>query len=248
MTLSRAKTCVPGFSNPGGTWIDYPMRIGAGQGTTDAVALPGSDVAQLSQSHAKVSSGAASNAYASRYDTITVTATPTHHHSAFGAWAECYITGGTIDLSGGDNFAGMWGHLEISGGTSVTGPSTSCYYGGVVATVMSSGTFVNNCILAGVISDSIITSSGFTNNYVTAGIACIVSQSHATKKSWDCAMYVEGCDNIFIFETGTAYKDGVKVVSSTVSGTCSALAKVKCRNTATTYYLPLYGAGEVTNE
>ncbi len=195
-----------------------------------------------------ISTDVAASWYASIQAYTTLTHTQTHDTSTFGMIAEHDIAGGTIVLGG--NCAALWADLEISGTSVTTKGSTSTHVGAIVATIVSTATaLVNSDIMAGVIADSVITSSGVTNNTVIAAFAAIVSPSHASKRSWDCGLYLLGCDNVFSFNgAATAYLNAVKITSSTISGTCSALAKVRDTLNGTTYYLPLYGSGEVTNE
>lgn len=195
-----------------------------------------------------ISTDVAASWYACIQAYTTLTKTQTHDTSTFGLIAEHDIAGGTIVLNG--NCAALWADLEISGTSVSTAGSTSTYMGAVVATIVSSATaLVVSNITAGFVADSVITSSGVTDNTVIAAFAAIVSPSHATKRSWDCGLYLLGCDNVFSFNgAATAYLNAVKITSSTISGTCSALAKVRDTLNGTTYYLPLYGSGEVTNE
>jgi predicted RecA/RadA family phage recombinase len=195
-----------------------------------------------------LSTDVAASWYACIQAYTTLTHTQTHDTSTFAMIAEHDIAGGTIVLGG--NCAAFWADLEISGTSVTTKGSTSTYVGAIVATIINTATaLVNNDIMAGVIADSVITSSGVTNNTVIAAFAAIVSPSHATKRSWDCGLYLLGCDNVFSFNgAATAYLNAVKITSSTISGTCSALAKVRDTLNGVTYYLPLYGSGEVTNE
>lgn len=217
------------------------------KGTYAAPIVYNADTPFLSEAYAAINVALASNAYSTEYTTMTVSATQSNNVSVFGDWVELYINGTTpVVLTTGSNYGAVWGNLEISG--TVTSTNSSCYMGAFVATVIAPSTLTNDTILAGVVSDTNLT-TGMTNNYVTAGFAAIKSASHPTKKNWDTALYMTGVDSALTFETGTAYEDGVKVTAITnVSTTASGVMKVVCRSTGTTYYVPLWAAGQLDGE
>jgi len=65
------------------------------------------------------------------------------------------------------------------------------------------------------------------------------------------ALYVDGCDVVIGFGSGTDYEDGIKI-TSTVAGESShdvnadGLLKLDVGGTA--YYIPIFTAAKVTNE
>jgi len=196
-----------------------------------------------------LSAAAASDAYAPIYGNVNVTATQTNNVSVFTGWFEHYITGGTIVLGG--NHAAVWGVLEITGNSVTTKGSLSTDVSCFRASITNSATaLVNGDVMAGFLADSNITSSGVTNNGVIAAFAAVVSQSHATKRAWDCAMYIDQCDNVFSFEgAASAYKSGVKIASITgIPNASSAVFRMRDRLNGVYYYVPMYTASEITGE
>ena len=71
--------------------------------------------------------------------------------------------------------------------------------------------------------------------------------------TWGFAIAIDGADNVFRFNTGTAYEDGVKVVDGE-AGDAGVSAKVgydalaRCYIGSTAYYIALFDAGSVTGE
>jgi len=195
-----------------------------------------------------VSTVLSAGAYYGSYSSLTCTAAQTGNVSQFANWNELYFTGTTAIGTG--NAGAVWGHVEISG--TFTGPaSTSTYLGAVVGTLMSdAATVTNTGIMGAFVADSILT-SGFTNNGKIAAFVAHVNASHPTRANWPFAMYIDGCDSVLGFGSGTGYEDGVKITSSVFgdsSHDLNADAILRCYIGGTAYYIPMCAANKVTNE
>ena len=231
-------------------YLQSKARFGAhdwGVGAT-GVLLNGTDPDMVFQVAGRINAALGSGAYAAAYHQLACTAAQTGNVSVFANWNELYFTGTTALGTG--NAGAVWGHIEIAG--TFTGPaSTSSYMGSVVGTLMSdAATVTNTGIMGAFVADSVLT-SGFTNNGKIAAFVAHVNASHPTRANWPMALYVDGCDVVIGFGSGTDYEDGVKI-TSTVAGETShdvnadGLLKLDVGGTA--YYIPIFTAAKVTNE
>lgn len=229
--------------------VQGKARVGThdwGVGAT-GVLLNGTDPGMVFQVAGRINAALADGPYAAAYHQLACTAAQTGNVSVFASWNELYFTGTTALVS---NAAAVWGHIEISG--TFTGPgSTSAYMGSVVGTLMSDAdTVTNEGIMGAFVADSVLT-SGFTNNGKIAAFVAHVNASHPTRANWPMALYVDGCDVVIGFGSGTNYEDGIKI-TATVAGNAehdvNADGLLKLDVDGTAYYIPIFTAAKVTNE
>ena len=218
-----------------------------GVGST-GVTLDGTDPDSVLQAGAQiVATLAAASCYSATYSQMAVTKTQNIDVSAYGSWNELYVTGGTIVLTGSGNYAGCWGHLEISG--TVTTP-TDGHMSGLMGSVITPATFTNEGIIAGCYVDSKIT-TGLTNNGTTAHFAGVAIPGEGINPEF--GIYFNGCDAVIGVASGTAYEDGVKVADGEagdegVSGKVGFDALAKFYVGDVVYYIALFDADSVTGE
>jgi len=151
-----------------GIECESKSRFGLAQGAT-GINMDGTDPDQAFQAHADITSDVASGAYATVYETMTLSNSTTNDTSIFGDWAELYVTG-DLTLARG-NLAGSWGHLELvdGGGGNLTLNAVSdaypSYAGGVVGTVIAPDTLVVGAhrSLAAIVASGAI-ASGYSVN------------------------------------------------------------------------------------
>ena len=97
-----------------------------GTGATGTV-IAGDGYDWVTQTIGRVNANLNNTAAAAAYHAITVTANQTGSNSIFGTWTELYIAN-SVDLTGADNFAPVWGQFEA--GTGVTLSDTGCFTAG----------------------------------------------------------------------------------------------------------------------
>ena len=120
-------------------------------------------------------------------------------------------------------------------------------------TEVSAGTFTieSGGICAGFHAK--LTGSGTATQDATGILTAIYINEDVSTGTWGFAIAIDGADNVFRFNTGTAYEDGVKVTNGLagdggVEGKVGFDALMRCYIGATAYYVAMYDAGSVTGE
>jgi len=107
-----------------------------GTGAT-GVLIDGAGYDWVSQTVGHIDANLNNTAAAAAYYALTVGASQTGSNSCFGTWTELYISN-SVDLTGADNFAAVWGQVEA--GTGVTFSDTGCFTAGVYSNVIAGAT------------------------------------------------------------------------------------------------------------
>jgi len=107
----------------------------------------------------------AAGVFAADYKQLAIIITQTHGASYYASWNELYITGGTVVLTGTDHYAGVWGHLEVSGAVTT---GSGFYSGGHFSVIIpSTMTIASGARLAGCHVDMKL-ASGYSNSGTVA--------------------------------------------------------------------------------
>ncbi len=129
-------------------------------------------------------SGVLATAVAAGYHAMTVTVNQTTATSVFGTWTELYIGSG-LDLGGSNNYAAVWGQVELLG--SVTSPDTgnfmaAGYFNFIAPTTFTVATGVKVAGVLAQLEAGTITKGG------TARVSAF--EASATSTEWDYGLFI----------------------------------------------------------
>lgn len=164
-----------------GIYSGAQVKIGTHDWGVGSTGLEIAATDPLFQVAGKVTSTTTAGVYSAAYLQTAITAAQSAGSSFFGLWSELYVTG-DIDLTGSDHYAGVWGHVEISG----TVDSSTGFVAGIHGSVIIPSTYTNDGIVAGIHVDEKI-ANGTTNNGVYAGLA--VERAGTEFDKFDCVVY-----------------------------------------------------------
>lgn len=189
-----------------------------GAGATGTV-IDGSGYDWVTQTIGRVNTNLNNTAAAAHYAAMSITANQTSSNSIFGHWVELYVSN-SVDLTGADNFAAIWGQFEA--GTGVTLSDTGCFTAGVYANVKAGATLT---VPAGHSLNGFraqIEVSAITNNGTTAAFECLKSGG----VDWEFGLYLADVTTDIRFHSGaTLVDDGTSLTlaGSNLVGTLGAV-------------------------
>lgn len=154
----------------------------------------------VTQTVGRVNTNLNGTAAAAAYHAMSITANQTSSNSIFGTWTELYVSN-SVDLTGADNFAAIWGQFEA--GTGVTLSDTGCFTAGLYANVKAGSTLTvpSGHSLNGVRAQ--IEVSAITNNGTTAAFECLKSGG----VDWEFGLYLADVATDIRFHSGTTLID-----------------------------------------
>ena len=157
-----------------------------GTGATGTV-IDGTGYDWVSQTVGRVNANLNSCAAAAAYYALSVTASQTSSNSCFGNWIELYVSN-SVDLTGADNFAAVWGQFEA--GTGVTLSDTGCFTAGLYANVKAGATMT---VAAGHAVNGVRAQfevAAITNGGRTAAFECLKGSG----VNWEYGLYIADTD------------------------------------------------------
>ena len=167
-----------------------------GAGLT-GVHVDGTGYDWASQTIARVSSDLNSCAAAAAYHAMSVIVSQTNANSVFGTWTELYVgkTAVTTDFTGSDNYAAIWGNMELAG--TITSTDSDDFMSALHGSITTPTGYTNNTAMCGCHVDSNVNAT-LTNNGRFSAFEC---KKTAGTRDWDYGIYLANVQRLFV---GTA--------------------------------------------
>ncbi|MFC1612913.1 beta strand repeat-containing protein [Patescibacteria group bacterium] len=190
------------------TTAEGTIKAGTNDWGTGATGIALTTIGSVIEANARVNTDLAGAPISGSYGSMAVTNSQSNGTSLFGSWNELYIKGTTIDLTGSDNYAGSWGHLEMEGSGTITSTDTGDYMAGVAGSIkiVSGTTFVNNTAISGVRVDADMPDSGITGTGRFSAFECD-KVSGASKADWDFGLYMNDVTTDIRMSGGDTFKN-----------------------------------------
>lgn len=137
-----------------------------------------------------------------------------------------------VDHSGAGVIAGVMGYLEFAGISTMGGQVAAGEF-----TIEGADNITNNGEMYGVASRLLMAGGKAISGRNAAYFA---GTTGAAGDTWNAAVHIDGADNVFSFESATAYEDGIKTSANTPGGNTTHAIRVDIGGTPG--YIPVYAA------